>query len=412
MLRLAGGAALALAAPLPACSSSGTTQIRFLMNKPEVVGYFTELVAAYNDSQSAVRVFLDTTPTSITAQFIRGAPPDIACYNYNLEAGTFVSAGALSDLSDLPEAATIDPAVQDLVTQYASFEGETSVLPYSVTAAGVIYNPQLFDDSGVSVPTTYPELLSACETFVDAGVAPIFGTYRDTWTMQQGLFDYTTGSVVDVAAFYAELAEVGTDFEPGSELSFSRVLADPVARMVELAGFSNPDAPSRTYPDGNLAFGRAEAAMLLQGPWALGEIAKADPDLPVATFALPMTDDPADTKVRVNLDLALWIPRSTPRADAARDFLQYLMQPDVINAYNADNQASSPLRDAPAQPDERLAGLQPYVTQAAFYQGAGTYIPTTVPLGNYLQEALVSGDADGFLRTLDADWRRLALRSA
>lgn len=412
-LRLGGAGAAAAGTGLAGCGGGGgATEIRFLVNKPEVVGYFRDLVDEFNGSQQDVDVFVDTTPTSITAQFVRGSPPDLACYNYNLETANFVRRGALSDLSDLPESDTIDPAVQDLVAQFATYEDETSVLPYSVTAAGVVYNVRLFEENGVAVPTTYSELVAACETFQAAGITPIYMTYAETWTIGQGLFDYTTGSALDVDAFYSELDEVGTEFEPGSSTSFSTVMAEPVQKMIELTRFANPDAASRDYGDGNLAFGRGEAAMYLQGPWSLGEIAKIDPDLEVGLFALPMTEDPEDTKARVNLDLALWIPRSTPYVAEARALLQFLMQPDVVNAYNADNQAYSPLVDAPPQPDPRLAGLQPYVDDGRFYQGAGTYIPPTVPVGNYLQEAVLSGDAEKFLDTLDADWRRLALRSA
>lgn len=88
------------------------------------------------------------------------------------------------------------------------------------------------------------------------------------------------------------------------------------------------------------------------------------------------------------------------------------MQPEVIDAYNRDNLAYSPRIDAPPQQDERLAGLQQYVDDAAFYQGAGTFIPTSIPLGNYLQSAIRSGDFTSMLQRLDSDWRRLAGRSA
>ncbi|GAB2688541.1 ABC transporter substrate-binding protein [Thalassiella azotivora] len=406
------GVGAACGVPLAGCSAGGGSEIRFLMNKPEVVGYFRQLVDDFNASQQDVRVVLDTTPTSITAQFVREAPPDLACYNYNLEAANFVRRDVLTDLADVPAAQQIAPDVQELVGQFAGSGDQTSVLPFSVTAAGVIYNQALFDQVGVEIPTTWAELLAACETFAAAGVTPLYSTYRETWTIQQGLFDYCTGGMVDVAGFYADLQEVGTDFEPGGPQSFTQVMGPAVDRMLELAAWSNDDAASRTYYDGNLAFGQGRAAMYLQGPWALGEIAKVDPDLPVGTFALPMTDDPDERRVRVNLDLALWIPRSTPSPDAARTFLEHLMSPEIVNTYNTENQAYSPLVDAPDQPDPRVAGLQPYVDAGRFYQGAGTYIPPTVPLGNYLQEAVLSGDGEAFLETLDADWQRLALRSA
>jgi raffinose/stachyose/melibiose transport system substrate-binding protein len=88
------------------------------------------------------------------------------------------------------------------------------------------------------------------------------------------------------------------------------------------------------------------------------------------------------------------------------------MRPEIINAYNSDNLAYSTLTDAPPQQDERLAGLQDYVDRAAFYQGAGTFVPTSIPLGNYLQAAIRSGNFEGMLRQLDADWRRVAGRGA
>ena len=88
------------------------------------------------------------------------------------------------------------------------------------------------------------------------------------------------------------------------------------------------------------------------------------------------------------------------------------MQPEIVDAYNGDNLAYSTTVDAPPQPDGRLAGLQASVDDAAFYQGAGTFVPASIPIGNYLQSAIRSGDFPGMLRQLDADWRRLAGRNA
>ncbi|GGK76784.1 carbohydrate-binding protein [Ornithinimicrobium pekingense] len=398
---------------LAGCSGGlGDDTLRFLMNKPEVVGYFGELITAYNEQSGRPPVFFDSTPTSISAQFVRGVPPDLACYNYQYEASTYVNRDVLTDLRDTAPAQQIAPHVQELVSQFADEEHRFHVLPYSTAAAGVIYNVALFEDNGVEVPTTWSEVIQACQTFQDAGVVPIYGTYQEGWTMAQGIFDYCVGGMIDVAGFYARLREVGDEFEAGADYSFSVVMADAVARMTELAEFDNEDAAARGYSDGNLAFGQGQAAMYLQGPWALGEIEKVDPDLQVATFPLPMTDDPEDTKCRVNLDLGMWIPAQTPHREAAMDLLTYLFQPDIINTYNAENLYYSPLEDAPAQPDERVAGLQEYVDSGRFYQGPSTFIPPTIPLANYLQELLITGDPQAFLRKLDEDWRRLALRSA
>jgi raffinose/stachyose/melibiose transport system substrate-binding protein len=413
---LAGAVAATAALPLSGCSSgSGSrTSIQFKQNKPEVVEYFGNLVDQFNSSQNAVRVVHDSTPTSIIAQFVRGAPPDVGLYNYQLEAAEYVEKGVLSNLADLPAAQTIDPTYQSLVGQFAAYQGQTNVLPYSVTAAGVIYNKKLFADNGVAVPTRFSELVAACKTFEAAKVTPLYGTYKDTWTQSQGIFDYSIGGAIDVADFFERLRAEGGDDLADAPVSFAKDMREPVERMFELAGYANPNAVTRGYSDGNLAFGEGTVAMYLQGPWALGEIEKVGPDFEVGTFPLPMTEDPADLRVRVNLDLGLWIPQglSAQRRAAAREFASFLLRPEVVNDYNQKNLATSPLRDAPTQSDARLAGLQPSIEAGRVYQGPGTYIPMAIPLASYLQGVLPDGDADDFLRTLDDDWQRLAARSA
>ncbi|CAL9589528.1 hypothetical protein SUDANB6_05230 [Streptomyces sp. enrichment culture] len=410
-LRL-GALAAAGGSWLTGCSSGGgRTTIRFLQNKPEVIPYFGKLVDDFNRSQSEVRVVHDSSPTVLTPQFVRGAPPDLGCYNYNLETSNFVVKGALSDLGSLPEAGRIEDDVQDLVAQYGRYGSQTSVLPYSVTAAGVIYNKELFEKADVAVPRTWSELLRACRTFRKHGIVPILQTYKEIWTLTQGLFDYVSGSALDVADFYARLKKLGPDAGPHAEVSFSEEFRDAVEKMLVLAEYTNRDAPSKTYYDGNAAFARGDTAMYLQGPWAIGEIAKANPGLKLGTFALPATEDPKDTKVRVNLDLALWNPRASEGKGAARAFLRYLMQPEVMDAYNAENLAWSPTRNAPPVADERVAELQPYLDSARFYQGAGTYLPPSIPLGNYVQELVLRRDAQAFLTKLDNDWARYAQRN-
>lgn len=409
---LTGAGAVAGSSVLAGCSSSGRTHIRFLQNKPEVIGYFTDLTAAFNASQDEVFATHDSTPTALIPQFVRGAPPDLACYNYNLETSNFLARGALTNLADLPQAQTIDPSVQALVNQFATYKSETSALPYSITAAGMIYNTELFDQAGVDVPTSWTEFLAACETFKAKGIIPIEQTFKDTWTLSQGVFDYVSGSALDVSAFFKQLKALGPDAGSGAAVSFSKDFADAVAKMVTLLKYTNPDAPSRGYSDGNVAFANGKAAMYPQGPWAVGEILKINPKAQIGTFAMPASDNKADTKVRVNLDLALWIPHDSPHQAAARKFLEYLMQPAVQDKYNAQALAWSTTKNAPPVTDPHVAGLQPYLKDAKFYQGAGTYLPGAIPVGNYLQELMISKDAGAFLKVLDSDWARLARRTS
>jgi raffinose/stachyose/melibiose transport system substrate-binding protein len=402
---------IVLGSTLSGCAGGGGPEsVRFYLSKPEAIPYFRDLISDYNASQDDVKVTLDSS-SNLQAGFLRGNPPDLGFLNYNMEMARFMERGALSDLSDMPEADRILPEVQDLVDQYATYPGRTSVLPYSVMAASVIYNKQIFADNGIAVPQTYDELIAACDGLTAAGVTPFYGTFKDPWTVAQGWFDYTVGGEVDVADFYKKLNALGTDVGPTSEVSFEKTLAEPVDRMQQLIdNYTNPDAASKGYGDGNLAFAQGQAAMYLQGPWAFGEIAKSAPDLDLGTFPLPMTDSASDLRVRVNIDLAAWIPEVSPHKEAARKFLSYLFQKDVMDAYNASQLGYGTTTDAAPVTDARIVGMKEYYDSAEFYQGASKAISLTIPAENYFQGIALGGDVERNLRTLDADWARLALR--
>ncbi|PWH07234.1 carbohydrate-binding protein [Brachybacterium endophyticum] len=405
---LAAGGALAAAAGLAGCGASRPS-VTLYQSKPEAVPHFRELVTDFNGEQNDYRYVHDIA-TNLSASFVRHSPPDIACQNYNLEMARFMERGALSDLSDMPVASTIRSDVQDLADWYPTYEGRTSVIPYSVTAASVIYNKGLFAEYDLEVPTTWEEFLNVCETFKDAGITPIYGTFREPWTITQGLFDYTVGGMVDVRSFFDSMNSIGADVGPDSEVSFQKTLLEPVRRMVSLLDFHNDDASSRGYGDGNTAIAAGKAAMYFQGPWAIAEIDKIESDVELGTFPLPMTDDPKDLKIRVNIDLSLWIPEASDQIDGARELLNHLMEPTLQNAYNKDFLAFGTTKDAPPVTDERIAPMQKYYDDGAFYMGVSQLIPLTIPYDNYVQSIVFGADPEPVLARLDSDWARLAYR--
>lgn len=411
----AGAAALVLVGTaLTGCSTSGGAEtIRFTFNKREAIGFMTDLVSQYNSSQSDVRVEIDTSgPDVISASFVRGNPPDLILGNYNYEIARFVQRCALSDISDTDAAASVRDDLQPLMDQYGSCEGRTSALPYSVMAASVIYNKDIFEQQGLEVPQTWDELIAVCDQLKAAGIDPFYATFKDDWTVGQGWYDYTIGGSVDTIEFFDDMAVEGAEVGADSEVSFEKDFAEPMDQMMQLAeNYTNEDAASRGYGDGNLAFSKGEAAMYMQGPWAFSEIAKTAPDLALGTFPLPMTDDPADLGVRVNMDLGAMIPEGSRHQEAARDFLEYLYLPENIEAYNESQLGFTPTKDAPAPNDPRIEGMIEYYENGQIYQGPSVLVPKTIPVMNYAQAMVLGASTDSTLRTMDADWARIAFRA-
>ncbi|MGV8972601.1 MAG: ABC transporter substrate-binding protein [Rhodoglobus sp.] len=406
----AAAAGLALASCAPSSPGAGVTYITFYQSKPEVIGYFDGLIDQFHRSQSGIRVRHDAT-SNLAGSFVRESPPDLGLLNYNFEISRYVERGALSDLGDMPEAARIIDDLQPLIDVTATYPGRTSIIPYSLMAAAVLYNRDIFAAHGVVPPTTWDEFTALCDTLTAAGVTPIYSTFREPWTIAQGPFDYSVGGTIDTTDFFAKLKAEAAQVGPNSKIAFQKQFLEPMERMKQVASYSNADAASRGYGDGNLAFANGEAAMYLQGPWALTEIAKTNPDMNVGAFPLPTTANPSDRKVRVNIDLAFWIPEASAKKEAAREFLSFLMRPDVMNTYNADNLGFGVTKDAADVTNSTLVELKEYYDRGAFYLGASQLVPQSIPLQNYSQSLVTGAEALPVLRTLDADWSRLAFRS-
>lgn len=397
---------------LAACSSDDREEVRFIFYKREALDFMSEVVRDYNASQSEYEVIFDTSGLDpLSASFVRGNPPDIMLVNYNMEVARFVDRCTLSDLSGTTAAPRIREDLIPLVDQYGVCEGRTSALPYSVMAASVIYNKEMFDEHDLEVPQTWDELIQVSETLQAAGIDPFYATFGDDWTVGQGWYDYAVGSSIDVLEFFNQLAEQGTEVGPDSAVSFQNDFLEPMEKVSELAeNYVNSDAPSRTYNDGNTRFANGGGAMYLQGPWAFSEIAKTDPDLELGTFPLPMTNDPDDLKVRVNLDLAAMIPEDANNPEGAFDFLEFIFQPETILAYNESQLGFTPTTEAPDPSDPRIEGMIEYYDDGAIYQGPSVLVPRAIPSMNYAQEMLLSRNPLPTLRTMDSDWARIVFR--
>lgn len=405
LLAAAGGA---VAAALASCDTGGRSAVDFYTTKQEAIPYFREVTKAYNEEQDTYRVQHDTS-TVLQASFVRNSPPDLGLVNYQQDMARFQERGALSDLADLPETATIREDVQELVTWQPVYPGRTSVLPYSIAGTAVIYNRRIFADNDIDVPGTWEEFLDVCERIKSAGVTPLYGTFRDSWTLSMP-WDFITGGMVDVREFAKKMNAQGTDIGPDSEVSFQKDMREPMERYLKVFSYMNDDAPSRGYADGNTAMANGKAAMYFQGPWAFSEIAKAGTDIDLGTMVLPMTDDPDDRQIRVNIDLAAWVPEEAANPEGARAMLSHLMQPALQDDYNSKLLGFGTTEDSVLTDDPRMTEMVDYYEQGRFFLGLNDMIPKVVPWENYLQAVVNGADGMAYLKRVDEEWARQAYR--
>jgi raffinose/stachyose/melibiose transport system substrate-binding protein len=139
-------------------------------------------------------------------------------------------------------------------------DGEYYGVPWTWGAVGMFYNKDLFEQAGVTPPTTWAEFLDVVQTLKDAGITPIALGEGEKWP---GHFwwVYLATRLGGQDAFLAAYDRSGS-FTDEPFVQAGEYLAD----LVELEPFQEGFLAA-SHPDSQGVFGNGEAAMMLMGQW-------------------------------------------------------------------------------------------------------------------------------------------------
>jgi raffinose/stachyose/melibiose transport system substrate-binding protein len=403
------GALLALGATLsflPACGGdeSARTEIEFFQFKGEAIDTFNEIIANFEEENPDIDVVQNAGQgdTAFRIRLVRNDIPDVISLNAGASWAENAPRGVFYDWSDDPLVDDISPAILQIINDLGvANEGEVNGLPFANNADGIIYNKDLFEQYGVEVPTTWDELIAACETFQENGVTPIYGTLLDQWTAIPA-WNALASNIAPPKEFFPELEAENTSFE--------EAYPEVAERLYQIFQYTQDDTFSRNYNEGNQAFAQGESAMYLQGIWAIPVIRTFDPSFDIGVFAYPV-EEPEQTKLISGVDVAITMGRHPEHLDESRRFIEYLMSPEVQELYVTQQNAFPTLEGA--QPtDEALADLVPFFEDERLVGFTDHFFPATIPLQPVTQEFLIDGDEDAYLATLDHEWDKVAARQS
>ena len=222
---------------------------------------------------------------------------------------------------------------KDTFTSDAVFAGGTYsdgiyAVPLNIAAACVFYNTEMFEDAGAAVPKTFSELLDACQKLQDKGYTPITISAGTAWclSMVAGYLCDRNGLNLD------DIAAHNTDWKDEKVITAGK-------QIQELSKYFQKTAAGDDNDVATAAFYNGEAAILIQGSWAIGQIngscAEGFADK-VGVFAFPAVDgSSADPNRVIAKSDSLAMSSSTQYPEAAVQLMKYFTD-DAAQKYTAE----------------------------------------------------------------------------
>lgn len=389
-------------------TADGKTELELFSTKAENKETLQKLVDTYNDSQDKVKVTL-TQPadagTVLKTRMTKNDLPDMVAMGGDLNYAELQSAGVLTDLSGEAFLDNINESYMEMLYALNKDQEEKSYgVPYATNASGIIYNKDIFAENSIEIPTTFSELLAACEKLQAAGVTPFELTFKDAWTILPAW--NAMAPVMQPENFYTDRKEGKTTFEGTHEAVLENYL--------KLVPYAQKDYMGTSYDDGNKKFAAGEAAMMMNGNWAITEIKKANADVNLDMFKFPSTDDAEANKVTSGVDVLLGITTNCGDEEGAKDFINFMVQKENAQLYAEEQFAFSAVKGV-EQNDPSVAGVKADIEAGNVVDFPDHYYPSgydlSAALSNFfLEKGNGKDDAKNIadtLKKLDTDYDTL-----
>jgi raffinose/stachyose/melibiose transport system substrate-binding protein len=320
-------AALVLTGCAGGASGDGKVTLRFLThNDPAQTAFDEALIAAFEAENPDITVTREFGPDSAQAdnyvktQLSTGVTADLFTYNSGALLQALNPDSTLVDLSQEPWMDTVSDRYKAVVSGENGIYGAPNG---TVQAGGIVYNKKVYADLGLSVPTSWAELVENSRKIQSAGITPILQSYGDAYTAQfLVLADFAN---VETASpgWAEEYTHNQAKFADEPALAGFQHLASPHAE-----GLLNEDFPTMTQTQAVAALLAGTAAHYPHYSGLLPSLMQSDPEKvdDIGIFPEP-ADDPEDTALTMWEPPAYYIPTTTQGAqlDAAKKFLAFVM---------------------------------------------------------------------------------------
>lgn len=214
-----------------------------------------------------------------------------------------------------------------------------------------------------------------------AGIQPFELTFADSWTCLPPW--NSMAPVIPDANFTSDRKEGKTTFEGTHE--------EVLEKFLIIMEHAQDDFMGTTYNDGNVAFANGEAAMMINGNWAVSEFLNTNPDLNVNMFAFPSVDDADKNTVTSGVDVLFAVSSQGTEAQqaASKKFISYVLKAEVAQSYIDEQFAFSAVKGVEQQ-NKTVIGLAEDIEAGRVSNFPDHYYPDGFDLSSILQQCALN----------------------
>ncbi len=237
-----------------------------------------------------------------------------------------IQAGLVMDITDEPFVQNFDEAsIQDAAT----FEDSVYAINMGrVSYSGMFVNNDLLAEVGVDLPTTWDELVAACDTINATGNFCMTQGGADGWPIFVGAYGLLGAAFPDQAALAEGLWTGDIKWNEGEGLALMEKFQIYAQDMLEpgVTGLGHNEATAR-YAAGDVAF-------LPTGVWQAPVLEESEPGFDWTYVPFPGSDNAEDNQYLFGkYDMSWMIASDTPHPDIAKAYLAGLADPDNYQTF-------------------------------------------------------------------------------
>lgn len=395
-----------LIVPLQGCNSEvskeGVTEIELVQYKQEAVEAFKKIEQKFNETHDDIHLTIQSPNEAMTilkTRFIRNDYPDIVGIGGDINYSNFLDADMFMDISDFEGTKYTKPEYMEMEDALELIPKDgIYALPYAANAAGILYNKDMFEEHGWTIPETWDEFISLCEEIQSQGIYPFYFGFKDTWT---------TLAPWNALAVGLTPSDVYSRVNKG-ETTFKKEYRPVAEKIKELLNYCEPNPYAYSYNDACTAFAKGEAAMYPIGSYAVPQILSSNPDMNIDSFVFPANDDEKDNVLNSGVDLHFSVMKQTENKEAVYEVLDFLYQDEIIQIY-LDDQNAIPCKEGDFTLTPMLDGMKSYIEEGRMADYHDHHYPSEMSVDAIVQTFLMDNSEnaiDTFLDRFDREWTR------